>query len=477
MLALLAITLSLSVLSVESRAQFLTFDEALSISLSENHAIRASERQVDVAYAERRAAIGLRMPQISAVGAYAWLGDDVDFDMNHLKPAAQGLAGNLLSSGIVPPAQFPTLQGLLGPMLAADWSLTLQQRSTGFVGGEVVVPIWMGGKINAANRVVRLNLQTALSEKDHARSEVTTELVTRYFGVALSREVVRVRRQVVEAVEHHLSDAEALERNGMIARSERLYVEVKLSEARRDLLSSELALQTSEAALRTTLGTTLALQPVTPMFIVDAIRPLADYLDMAQAANPLLEQIDIKHRLAHEALRVSRAEFLPEVVAMGGGSVYNYQVSGLVPRWAVGVGVKIKLFDGLRRENKYKAAIRTEQRVGELQREASQGVSLLVEQLYNRLCDCRNRAASIDSSLEFTEEYLRTREIAFREGAGSATDVMDARTALAAVHIERLQAAYEFDMALSELLAAVGASDKFTEYMHHSSSREVVYNE
>lgn len=35
---------------------------------------------------------------------------------------------------------------------------------------------------------------------------------------------------------------------------------------------------------------------------------------------------------------------------------YNYQVSPIIPKWAVGAGVSLKIFDGLNREYKFSAA-------------------------------------------------------------------------------------------------------------------------
>ena len=86
------------------------------------------------------------------------------------------------------------------------------------------------------------------------------------------------------------------------------------------------------------------------MFLLAKVEDLAYYQDLAQARNPLLSQVSLKRELAQEGVRAQRADFLPQVAAIGGGSFYNYQVAGLVPRWAVGVGVNIKIFDGLNRE-------------------------------------------------------------------------------------------------------------------------------
>ena len=75
------------------------------------------------------------------------------------------------------------------------------------------------------------------------------------------------------------------------------------------------------------------------MFILDELEGVAYYQDLARKYSPLLNQVSLKRKLAEEGVKLQRAAFLPQVAAMGGAMFYNYQVSGLVPRWAVGVGV------------------------------------------------------------------------------------------------------------------------------------------
>ena len=137
-------------------------------------------------------------------------------------------------SGLIPTELIPQIQQLLTPVMGADWFLTLQDRSLGFVGGQVTLPIYMGGKINTANRAAKINEKTAVEQGNQNRNALVSELVERYYGLALARQVVEVRQQVVDGVGQHLKDAIALEQNGMIPHSERLYVEFKMrSEERR----------------------------------------------------------------------------------------------------------------------------------------------------------------------------------------------------------------------------------------------------
>lgn len=473
-LVMLALTAVMQ-LPAQEQGRTLSLEEALEMTLSDNPAIRAAEFNRRAAQQERRAAIGLRMPQIGITGSYAYLGKDIEIDLNNMKTPVQNLAGQILQSGMIPSDYIPSISQMLSGAMAASWALPLQDRSLGFVGGDVTVPLWMGGKINAANRAARINEQTARSQGIQQRNALVSELVERYYGLALARQVVVVRQQVVDGVRKHLEDAAALEAQGMISRSEKLYVEFKMSEAERDLQNAQSQVETIAAALNSTIGQTDDYQPVTAMFILERIEPLDHFRTLAAERNPLLDQVDQKRRLAYEGVRTQRSSFLPQVVAMGGMSFYDYQVSKVLPRWAVGVGVNFKLFDGLNREYKYSAAKQTVRRVEALQDKAGNDISVLVEKLYNQMENYRTQMASIEASLAFAEEYLKTKNAAFLEGMSSSTDLIDAELNLAKVKTERIEAAYRYDVSLAQLLEAAGISDEFTAYMRRQDARRITF--
>ncbi|MEG0789320.1 MAG: TolC family protein [Alistipes sp.] len=475
-LVTITLLLTLTHLSAQESQQTLSLEEALSLTMSNNPALKAADYEEKAATQERRAAIGLRLPKISVAGGYTYMGKDIGFDLNELKTPVGNMVNGLASSGLIPPDMLPKLQGLIGPILNADWMLKLQDRSMGFVGGEITVPIYMGGKINVANRAARINEKSVLAQSEQTRNALVSELIERYFGLALASRVVDVRQQVVDGVRQHLNDAIALEKNGMIAHSERLYVEFKMAEAERELMNAQLQVETITGALNNTLGKEAVYSPITAMFVLQQVEPVDYYKDLASSHNPLLNQVSLKRQLAEESVKLQRAEFLPQVVAIGGGTFYNYQVTNILPRWAVGVGVNIKIFDGLHREYKYSAAKQTAHRVGVLQTKAHSDISVLIEKLYNQMMNYGNQIASIEASMAFAEEYLTSKNAAFLEGMSSSSDLVDAELNLAKVKTERMQAAYNYDLLLAKLLEAAGISEEFTAYARRADAKQITFD-
>jgi outer membrane protein TolC len=259
----------------------------------------------------------------------------------------------------------------------------------------------------------------------------------------------------------------------MAVESERLYAEYRLAEAERDLNRAHLQLETARKALQTSLGTTEQIEPSTPMFLLSKIEPLEYFVAMAESHNPQLGEVNQLRELARMNLRLHQADYFPEIVGMGGMVFCNHQLSPLVPRMAVGIGLNFKIFDGLNREYKASAARLQLRQVEALEQKAGQDIALLIEDLYNKVQSVLATVSAVERSERFAEEFMRVKRSAFNEGMATTTDVVDATLNLSRARLERAQTAYEFDIALARLLNVAGMYNTFLQYLHAPGAQSV----
>lgn len=450
-----------------SAQQDMSFDEALEAMLTQNHALESQRHMVDAAYNDMRAARGLRWPQVNVIGGYTLLQRSIDIDLGGPKGIVtnsieslikEGVANGILSSG----AASLIAQGL-APIVGPDWRYTLQKRSVGVVGVTFAMPIYAGGRINIANRVARLQFEAAGLNFDATQSHLLTELVERYYGVIVAREVVNVRREVVAATRHHLADAEAMEAEGVVAHSVVLYLSYRLTEAMGELSDAESRALIAERALDDAVGYN-GVNPSDRIFLCSGVQTIDYYKDIAVKLNPLLQEAYLARNLANEGEKLSRAALLPEVAAMGGAALYSYQLSDMVPRWMVGIGVNFKLFDGLASIRRMQAAKSRAEGVDEAVESARNDILLLIDKEYYTLVNSLLSVESSRRAIAFAESYYNSAKEGFVEGITSSSDLMDACAELAASRVEYLNAAYESCKALARLLEAAGLSDTFWEY-------------
>ena len=161
---------------------------------------------------------------------------------------------------------------------------------------------------------------------------------------------------------------------------------------------------------------------------------------------------------------MAKGELLPEVVAMGGASIYSHNLSDIVPRWAVGIGLTAPLFGGFSRKQNHKSAEYKARGVAEMVEKCQEDVLLLVDREYYSLQNSLAGIESCERSISFAESYYYTALEGFREGVVSSSDLMDARIALAGARVEYLNALYNHMLYLARLLEVSGLSREFLSY-------------
>lgn len=438
----------------------LTLDEALETSYSQNPIMQSQRHAVNASVDRRRAAVGLRMPQLGVAASYTYLSDDIKaFDFNAQKNQVLDGLGQLPLPIPIPPKLIEGIRGL-------DLSMTLQKQQFGLVGGNLMVPIYMGGKINAAVGAAKINVERSNTAADKARIDLFAEVVERYYGLSLSLHLLEVQGMVTAGMREHLDDAEKLEQSGMISQTEKLYAQMYLSKAEGQQQATALEMSTVNRALGTSLNQQGDYLPITSLFVVDNIQPLSYFQEATAKNSPLLKDVELMRRLAREGIKAARANFLPEIAAIGAVDIYNYQLTDLAPKWAVGAGIKLRIFDGLSSEYKHSAAKNDLRQVESMQQKAEADIAALVEKLYNQLLGTRAEVEALGSAVTFAQAYLQSKEKAFAEGMAPSSDVVDARLNLAKNSTERLVAAFTFDVTLAQLLALGGLTQSYTTYQN-----------
>ena len=309
-------SLLLIMLSVGALAQQrVSFEDALTMTLERNRAISSAKYGVDATYSEYRATQGLRMPKADLIGCYTLLQRNVDIDLTGTKgivsESFEGLIKGGVAEGVITPPIASLLNNGLAPLMGADWRYTLQNRHFGFVGATVTMPIYLGGRINIANRVAKLDIESAEIGLNGITAALIAELVERYYGVILAREVMAVKRFVVQGVEQHLRDAEAMEEQGVVAHSTVLYLQYKLSDAEQEYSDAVSRLQIAERGLQSTMQCVDGVIPLDNMFVIREVYDIDYYRDNALNLNTNIGMVENVQRHSAEGVNLARSAFMP----------------------------------------------------------------------------------------------------------------------------------------------------------------------
>ena len=207
----------------------------------------------------------------------------------------------------------------------------------------------------------------------------------------------------------------------------------------------------------------------TPLFVNSAsVGTLQSFIDAGLANNPAWDKIASKRTQADQALKLQTGGQLPTVLAIGN---YNFNRSNdklVQPNWAVGILVSVPLLDRIDRAKMKEAAILDQQRVSALEEQAQRDVPTLIESQWRALQNARAQFLSMDSTIRLARENLRLQTVSFQQSQSTSLDLTDARLNLLKVDTERVQAAYDYVMALARLLEASGQPQRLAEFAQNA---------
>lgn len=466
----------------------LTFDEALQMMLTNSEIIKQARFHNSQLEEEVKSVRNLRLPQVSLNANYIMLSDDITIDMHEIRDAITPLYGALSKYGVfagVPnpdPAtngSMPILPQEISTLLVRDqfaaglqqienanWNKLIQKGHFGTLSAGIQWPIFAGGKINAANKAADIRLKTANYAERQKNAALYTQLVERYFGLALAIQAEKVREEVLLAMEAHSKDAQKLFDEGMISRAELLHAKLNHAQADRELRKAGRERIIISEALSNTVAneTKNSIVPLTALFYQKEIESVDFFKLNAVNTNPILSQVEAKKELAHQGTKAERSALLPMVAAFGNYNIANIDLSPNVSDYMVGITFSWKILGGTSARHKVISAKYVEAQVNEAQQKATRDIETGIEKNYQELKMALEQLHELETAWAFTLEYHRIRKQAFNEGMATSTEVVDASLALAKVRIERLQAIYQYDVALVKLLELAGMPEQFISY-------------
>lgn len=432
----------------------LSFEAAWNRVKSQSDKLAAAQAAVDHKALQEQGIEGLGRPSLSLGAASFAYSAHLDVSLDPVNQKLAQASGQMP----VPLQNLPVPQSM--PQLPAMYSY--KKESTGSSASlSGIWPLYEGGAAEAARSLVGAQRDEAFADLLHTRFELGTLLTQRYFGAQLAAKAAGLREAALHNVSEHDAAAEKMLQGGLISKVERLQVRAAFEDARRNALKAREDANLAAAALARTLKLDGQVQAQTPLFVLSMpVESLGHFTEAALRNHPGLAKVAAKKSQAialHEGQGAGRK---PQVFVFG-----QHGLEEKNPDWVAGIGLRWTLYNGLD-NSKLDAASAQQVAQAELtDAQARSDIALLVERNWRLLEQARRQFASLQPSVDLSLELLRLRKAAVREGTGTALELMDAETNAAKIQTERAQAAYEFDLALANLLESCGLSEDYATYV------------
>lgn len=451
----------------EAVSDSLDFRTAVGLMLQNNNAIKAAEKNTELAKRQSQLVNASWFPTITMTGTYTMMSNKVSVSQEYaplLDPLKEKYANTFLMPDIL-----NYLSNELGDLA---FEVPIFDDDFGSVDLEIVYPLFTGIKRIYANKLANNNKILSEINKESVGATKYLELANTYFSLSLTESMIKVLKETHEMTKNHYSQAVKLENVGMFDKAERLIVKVALDESDRNLKSAENQNEVLRNALIKIIGqpsSEIISSPIilsTSLFLNEQIPSLIWFKDMMRNNAYIYEQSELHDDIAKTSIKMSRSNYFPVISVFGKQTLVSYQVpKNLIPNTVAGINIAWDIFDGLARERNIQMTRIETEIISETQMNLKDELEVAVDEWYAQLKQSVVNAKDLESSLELAEEVYRIREKSFTEGLATSQQVLDALNILNKTKLLLLTTYFEYDIALANLCCLCGIPEYFESFI------------
>jgi outer membrane protein TolC len=314
------------------------------------------------------------------------------------------------------------------------------------------------GKTSANIDAAQYGLQTREIETVRVKNQSALDFVVAYLDLLESDKLLQVANEEVTNYEAHKKDTKVRFKAGVVTKNEVLQADVVLADSRQRLLNAENLRSIRESKLNSLLLRPLN-DPVQPEEIKAgpaATITLDEAWSSAETSRPRLKEMDAMIAAKEQNVKSARAEYLPTLYVSGGYEHGENKYLVHQDNWSAIAGVSINLFSGGASRSKAGLAS-AELRSLKLTRDKLlDNIRLEVKSAYLDLQSSAQKIEVAKTAVAQAEENLRLQRLRYKEGVGTATEVLDAVTLLTTAESNSWKSLYGFKRAEAALLNAAG---------------------
>jgi outer membrane protein len=319
------------------------------------------------------------------------------------------------------------------------------------------IPIWLGGKIQAGERLAKLNLSILQRENIRKKEDVALKVYEAYTDAVLAKMAVDVSKQALESAQEHQRIAEETYKVGMALLSDVFRAKVYVEKARERLSASQKDYETAKKALELVVGTSLGDFDVANIKECPAVE-LKGLKETALQRREDLKAMYERAKLFDEYYTLELSNNLPQVYA---GAFYSlnskdFPFGGDGKGYMLMLGISWSFDIGLSTLNKARAHLERKKALEERIKGMEELIAFEVDRAkadYEKALSALNSARE---RIKASEEVLRVMRVRYRNGLARMVDVLDAQTELDMARLEEVKALVDCWKAYAKLKHSVG---------------------
>lgn len=322
------------------------------------------------------------------------------------------------------------------------------------------MPLYTGKKLESLADLAKRG--EAVIDLDHTvnKQQLTLEVTTSYYNVLQALSINGVCQEAVNDFSVHLTNVRHQYDVGNVALSDVLQTEVRLANARNNVIKAENAVKMARYKLNTVIG--ISLTDDTKLDDRVAREPYTANLEESLAEafkhRPEIQQASLNIAMAKDKIKIARSDSRPTVSAVALQNIKDTSPSSSKDNtdWTVGINVSFNVFDNGLTHAKTKEALTELTIAKEQMRRLEDAITLEVSNAYLNVKEAgeriKNNAVAVNQS---QRDYAMAQERYFA-GIGTNLDVMDAEVAMIQAKTNHVVAIYDYVNSRAQLSKAMG---------------------
>ncbi len=414
-------------------ARELELREAIELAIRNNHLIKSAQRDIKAQELELKAAKGALFPRIK-----------VEETFTRTDMPAYAFMSKLNQERITMQDFDPARLNNPKAINNFETKFTLE------------VPIWLGGKVQSAQKMAEYEYRAVSLEAERRKEEVIRQVYNAYMDAVLAKESIKVAEQAVKDAMEHLRLAEQMHKVGLALLSDVLRAKVYLSKAEENLQKAIRGYQTAKKGLELVVGVPLGdfeVQEVAHCPQID-INHLREKVQSRKDIKALEERL----KMLEEAYRFTLSDNLPQVFAFTqyflNSKDHPFGADG--KGYLAGVSVSWTFDTGLTTLRRAQANLERRASLQERLKLLRDSALFDLNRSYAEYENALDMLRSAEDRIRASQEVLRIMELRYRNGLARMVDILDAQTELDKARLERVQAINACHKAYMEVLYSAG---------------------
>lgn len=324
----------------------------------------------------------------------------------------------------------------------------------------LLLPLYTGHKLESTVDMAKRGKSAMGLELTNTKEQLALETTNSYYNVLQAKSLRDVAEQAVDDFSAHLTDVKHHFDVGNVALSDVLQTEVRLANARNNLIKAQTTVTMARYKLNKVIG--LDLTNDTPMEDPTSPAPytatLEETLTTAFTNRPEIKQAKLKIEIAKDKVKIARSDSQPIVSA-----VATEDISDTLPSsskhnasWTVGVNVSFNVFDNGLTKAKTKEALNDLTVANEQKRQLEDFITLEVSNAFLNVKEAAERITNNKVAVtQSSRDYVMAQE-RYNAGIGTNLDVMDAEVAMTQAKTNYILAIYDYNNSRAQLSKAMG---------------------